>query len=474
MRHLDENFIGGAWRAASGGRLAVLNPATESPICEITLGTAADVDAAVRAARKAFLSYAAWEPTRRIGLLRRILEIYDRRSEDLAQRVTEEVGVPITFSREAQIFYGRSHLAKLIEVMETFQFDRMRGSTAVALEPIGVCGLITPWNWPLNQIVNKVGPALAAGCTMVMKPSEVAPLNAIIFAEILEEAGVPAGVFNLVQGDGATVGNAISSHPGIDMVSFTGSTRAGIQVARNAAETVKRVHQELGGKSAQIVLPDADLESAVTSGLHGCYSNAGQSCSAPTRMLVPRAAMSRALEIAVEAARTYVVGDPTDVATTMGPVINAIQYDKIQRLIGSGIEAGATLGLGGVGRPTHLNRGYFIQLTVFGNVTPDMAVAREEIFGPVLSIIGYSTEDEAVEIANDSVYGLAGYVNSKDLDRARSVARRIRAGCIFINNPEWDAGAPFGGYKQSGNGREYADFGLESFLEIKGMVGYAA
>lgn len=474
MDHLQDHYIDGAWVPASGKLVDVVNPATEKPICQIRLGTPEDVDVAVTAARRAFATYPETTRQERIALLKRIVEIYDRRTGELAATVTAEVGAPITFSRDAQIYYARCHFTKMIELLDTFSFNSMRGTTAVALEPVGVCGLVTPWNWPLNEIIKKVAPALAAGCCVVLKPSEVAPLNAILLAEILHEAGVPAGAFNMVQGSGDIVGNAMSSHPDIDMMSFTGSTRAGILVAKNAAETVKRVHQELGGKSAHIILPDADFSSAVAAGVHGCFGNAGQSCSAPTRMLVPHDRMEEATRIAVDVALSYKLGDPESSHVTMGPVVSKIQFDRVQHLIASGISEGATVAIGGVDRPANIETGYFVQPTIFSHVKPDMTIAREEIFGPVLSIIGYDTEDEAVSIANDSRYGLAGYVDSADLERARGVARRLRAGCIFINTPEWDAGAPFGGYKQSGNGREYGEFGLEAFLEIKGMVGYGA
>jgi aldehyde dehydrogenase (NAD+) len=344
----------------------------------------------------------------------------------------------------------------------------------VVREPIGVVGLITPWNWPLNQITCKVGPALAAGCTMVLKPSEIAPLDAIIFAEILHEAGVPKGVFNLVNGDGPTVGQALAQHPDVDMMSFTGSTRAGILVAKSGADTVKRIHQELGGKSANILFPDVDLELAVTKGVAGCFGNSGQSCNAPTRMYVPRERHDEAAAIAKTAAEKFSVGPADDPKSRLGPVVSQIQFDKIQDLIKSGIDEGAALVTGGTGRPGGLNRGYYVKPTIFANVSQDMRIAREEIFGPVLAIMPYETIDEVVDRANDTVYGLASYLQSKDQKRAQEVARRMRSGNVYINYPAWDAGMPFGGYKQSGNGREYAEYGLEDFMEIKGIVGYEA
>jgi aldehyde dehydrogenase (NAD+) len=361
-----------------------------------------------------------------------------------------------------------------IEALEAYEFSHLRGTTMVVKEPIGVCALITPWNWPLNQIVCKVAPAIAAGCTVVLKPSEIAPVSGLIFAEAMEAAGVPNGVFNLVNGTGPDVGQVMAGHPDVDMVSFTGSTRAGIIVAKTAADTVKRVAQELGGKSANIILPDADFETAVTKGVEGCFGNSGQSCDAPTRMLMPAARHDEALEIARKAAEAHKVGHPDAADTRLGPVVSQLQFDKIQRLIEAGIKEGATLVTGGLGRPEGLNRGYYVRPTVFGHVTPDMTVAREEIFGPVLSVLSYRDEDDAVRIANDTVYGLAAYVQSKDIRHARAVAARMRAGSVYLNYPDWDTHAPFGGYKQSGNGREYADWAIHDFLEVKGIVGWGA
>ena len=403
-----------------------------------------------------------------------ILDAYNARFEDIAQAVSQEMGAPIGLAREAQAWAGRGHMEAAIAALEAYEFTELRGTTMVVKEPIGVCALITPWNWPLNQIVCKVAPAIAAGCTVVLKPSEIAPISGIIFAEVMDAAGVPKGVFNLVNGTGPDVGQVMAGHPDVDMVSFTGSTRAGIIVAKTAADTVKRVAQELGGKSANIVLPDADFETAVTKGVQGCFGNSGQSCDAPTRMLVPADRHDEALSIAKAAAEAHRVGDPRSTETDLGPVVSQLQYDKIQRLIEAGIKEGATVVTGGPGRPEQLNRGYYVRPTVFGHVTPDMTIAREEIFGPVLSVLSYTDDDDAVRIANDTVYGLAAYVQSKDIEHARAIAARMRAGSVYLNYPAWDTSAPFGGYKQSGNGREYADWAIHDFLEIKGVVGYGA
>ena len=468
-------YVAGAWVDPLGGQmLDVIDPSTEEAYTSIAVGSVADVDRAVAAAREAFPAFTRTSREERLALLRRILEIYDERYEDIAQAVSQEMGAPIGFAREAQAFAGQIHMKSAIEALESFEFERQRGTTRIVREGIGVAGLITPWNWPLNQIVCKVAPAIAAGCTMVLKPSEIAPISGIVFAEIMHAAGVPAGVFNMVNGTGQEVGAAISSHPDIDMVSFTGSTRAGILVAKAAADTVKRVSQELGGKSANIILPDADLETAVRLGVAGCFGNSGQSCDAPTRMLVPAGRHDDALAIARKAAEEHVVGDPRSADTMLGPVVSQLQFDKIQKLIETGMKEGATLVTGGPGRPEHLNRGYYVRPTVFGHVTPDMTIAREEIFGPVLSVLSYQDEAEAIRVANDTPYGLAAYVQSGNIDRARAVARELRAGMVHINYPDWDTHAPFGGYKQSGNGREYGEFGIHEFLEVKGIAGYGA
>jgi aldehyde dehydrogenase (NAD+) len=475
MSHNLQFYIDGQWVQPSGSKtLEVIDPSTEEAIGTIALGNEADVDKAVAAARAAFPAYAATSKAERLALMRRLLEAYKARHADIAQTLSREMGAPMELAHKAQAAMGTGHLAKMIQTLENFAFEELRGTTLIAKEPIGVVGMITPWNWPMNQIMCKVAPALAAGCTMVLKPSEIAPLNAVIFAEIMHEAGIPKGVFNLVNGDGPTVGEAISRHPGVDMVSFTGSTRAGILVAKAAADTVKRVHQELGGKSANIILDDADLNKAVKLGVESVMRNSGQSCNAPTRMFVPAALQDQAVAIAKAVAEPLKVGAPASNETFLGPVVSETQYNKIQKLIEAGIKEGADLVTGGSGRPEGLNRGYYVRPTVFANVTDEMTIAREEIFGPVLSILPYQSDDEVVQRANDTPYGLASYVQSGSLERARKVAAQMRSGNVYINYPAWDAGAPFGGYKQSGNGREYADFGLEEFLEIKGTVGYAA
>jgi aldehyde dehydrogenase (NAD+) len=438
----------------------------------IGVGTAADADRAVEAAFRAFPNFSRTCKQQRLALLRKILECYNERYEDISQAVTKELGAPLAFSRDAQAWAGRIHLESTIEALDHFDFDERRGTSMIAWEPIGVCALITPWNWPLNQIVCKVAPALAAGCTVVLKPSEIAPFSAIIFAEVLEKAGVPKGAFNLINGTGPDVGQYLAGHPLVDMVSFTGSTQAGIVVAKTAAETVKRVAQELGGKSANIILPDADLSDAVAKGVQACFSNSGQSCDAPTRLLVPADRHEDAIEIAKIAAAATRVGDPCSDGADIGPVISQQQFDKIQRLIGCGIDEGAILVAGGLGKPDGLEVGYYVRPTVFAGVTPDMTIAREEIFGPVLSIMPYETEADAVRIANSSIYGLAAYVQSHNPEKARAVARELRAGSVYINYAPWDTHAPFGGYKQSGNGREYADWGIRDFLEVKGIIGW--
>lgn len=475
MNHNMQFYIDGKWVDPVTPRsIDVINPSNESVITQVSLGSKADVDKAVAAAKRAFVTYSQTPLKDRIALLERIVTIFKRRSPEIAEALSKEMGAPMPFALESQAASGDAHLEKLIKVLKEYPFDKLKGTTLVTREPIGVVGLITPWNWPLNQIACKVGPALAAGCTMILKPSEIAPLNCIIFAEVLDEAGVPAGVFNLINGDGPSVGHAMSTHSGIDMMSFTGSTKAGIQVAKDSADTVKRVSQELGGKSANILFPDVDFKKAVIKGVNGCFGNSGQSCNAPTRMFVPRDRMDEAAEYAKMASEKFVVG-PADAPTTnMGPVVSQVQYDKIQALIESGIKEGATLVTGGLGRPSGYNHGYFVRPTVFANVTHSMRISKEEIFGPVLSILAYDSIDSAIEMANDSEFGLAAYVQSADLEKARNAARRLRAGCVHINYPAWDDGIPFGGYKQSGNGREYAEYGLEEFLETKGIAGYNA
>jgi aldehyde dehydrogenase (NAD+) len=473
MSHHLQFYINGQWvDPVTPKTLEVINPATEQAYTKISVGSAADVDRAVAAARAAFPSFSATDKATRLRLLKRILAIYNERAEDIAQVVSDEMGAPLAWARDAQTWAGRVHLEATIAALESYEFEHQRGTTRVVKEAIGVVALITPWNWPLNQIVCKVAPAIAAGCTMVLKPSEIAPISGILFSEIMHAAGTPPGVYNMVNGDGPSVGQVMAGHPGVDMVSFTGSTRAGIIVAKTAADTVKRVAQELGGKSPNIILADAELEPAVRKGVEACFANAGQSCDAPTRMLVHRSQHDAALAIAKAAAETQKVGDPRAPDTVLGPVISETQFNKIQRLIETGIKEGATLVTGGTGRPAGLERGYYVRPTVFGNVTRDMTIAREEIFGPVLAILPYDDEEQAIEIANDTVYGLAAYVQSKDLSHARAVARRMRAGQVNVNYPDWDTFAPFGGYKQSGNGREYADWAIHDFVEVKGVIGY--
>jgi aldehyde dehydrogenase (NAD+) len=429
------------------------------------------VDRAARAARRAFASYSETSVAERLSWLRKIIAGFRARLPELARMMTLEMGSPITFATERQATVALFHFEEAVRVLADYRFEERMGSGIVRREPIGVCGLITPWNWPLNQVASKVAPALATGCTVVLKPSEIAPLSSMLLAEIVHAAGLPAGVFNLVNGDGPTVGEAIASHREIDMVSFTGSTTAGVKVAKLAADTVKRVAQKLGGKSANIILADADIRAAVIAGVQACYTNAGQNCQSPTRMLIPRAQRDAAFETACEAVDAIRLGDPLDPASTMGPLVSQMQYDKVQGLIQSGIEEGATLVAGGTGRPEQIDRGYFVRPTIFGDVTREMRIAREEVFGPVLAIMSYDTEDEAIDIANDTPFGLAGFVQSKDLKRARAVANPIRAGRVYLNGAVFDRSLPFGGYKQSGNGREFGVFGFEEYLEVKAILG---
>jgi len=464
-------FIDGAWVAPASARtIDVIDPGSEKSIGRVALGAAEDVDRAVAAARRAFSTYSATSREDRIALLGRIADIYKRRFTEMGETISREMGAPISFATRFQAGAGMGHFRVARDLLKDFHFEETSGQTLVVREPIGVVGMITPWNWPANQICCKVAAALAAGCTMVLKPSEVAPFSAVLIAEILEEAGVPPGVFNLVHGD-ATVGRAIASHPDVDCISFTGSTRAGIDVAVRAAPTVKRVGQELGGKSANILLDDVDLEKAVTEGVKLCFRNAGQSCNAPTRMLVPRTMMTQAAAIAKRVAEAVKVGSPSDPATEMGPVVSDVQWRKIQGLIETGVREGATLVAGGPGKPDGLDAGYYVKPTVFSNVTPQMAIAKEEIFGPVLAIMGYDDEAHAVTIANDHPFGLAGYVHGADVARARRVASRVRAGMVTINMAPADPAAPFGGYRQSGNGREWGRFGIEEYLEVKAVMG---
>lgn len=472
MREYLKFYIDGQWvEPLRPNTLEVDNPTTEEASGTIALGSSADVDLAVNAARRAFAGWSQTTREERLDVLQAILAEYQKRAGDLADAVTEEMGAPASLAAGPQVNLGLGHLMTAIDVLKNYEFEEQHGSTLVVKEPIGVCGLITPWNWPINQIAVKVYPALATGCTMVLKPSEVAPYSAQIFTEIVDAAGVPAGVYNLVYGDGPGVGAPLSSHPDVDMVSFTGSTRAGVEVARNAAPTVKRVTQELGGKSPNIVLDDDDFAKSVAAGVSVMMMNSGQSCNAPSRMLVPNSRMDEAIEIAKQTAGAVKVGDPGD-KSAIGPVASKAQFDKIQGLIQKGIDEGATVAVGGTGRPDGLDRGYYVKPTVFAHVTNDMTIAREEIFGPVLCILGYDDLDQALEIANDTEYGLAGYVSGSDLDKAREVARRIRAGSVAINHG-FDMSAPFGGYKRSGNGREWGHFAFDEFLEVKAALGYA-
>ncbi len=471
MLDLTKFYIDGEWVEAHGkGRLDVINPATEKTFAVIALGDESDVDMAAKAARRAFESYSNSTIGERKALLQRIIEEYLRRNEEMARAITAEMGAPKALALHAQSASSLGHFQTAINALDEIAFEEDKGSHWLLREPIGVCALITPWNWPMNQISCKVAPALAAGCTMVLKPSEVAPASAHLFAEILDAAGVPKGVFNLVDGAGPVVGAAMSSHPEVDMVSFTGSTRAGVEVARNAAATVKRVAQELGGKSANIILDDADFKKAVSRGVMACMNNSGQSCNAPTRMLVPASRMDEAIAIAKETALKVRVGDPDADGTVIGPVVSEVQWGKIQALIRKGIDEGAELVAGGPGRPEGLDLGYYVKPTIFARANNKMTIAREEIFGPVLTIIPYKDEDDAVAIANDTPYGLSAYVYSGDIAHAQKVARRLRAGNVHLNGAGVDVTAPFGGYKQSGNGREWGTLGVEEFLETKAVL----
>jgi aldehyde dehydrogenase (NAD+) len=474
MQDARQFYIDGKWLApAQPLDFPVINPATEEQIATISLGSAADVDKAVAAAKRAFDSFSESTVEQRRELLQRTVAVYKAKSKEMAQAISSEMGAPLAFAKAAQVGAGLAHFMEILRLLEHFAFEEVRGTTLFRKEPIGVCGLITPWNWPMNQIVAKVAPAIAAGCTMVLKPSEFAPLSAYLFAQILDEANVPAGVFNLVNGDGPTVGAALSAHPDIAMISFTGSTRAGVAVATAAAPTVKRVTQELGGKSANIILDDANFAVAVKEGAISCFRNTGQSCNAPTRMLVPKSRMAEAVEAATQAAAATNVGDPTVETTTLGPLSGKAQFEKVERMIKKGIDEGAKLVAGGPGRPEDLDKGYYARPTVFADVRNEMTIAREEIFGPVLCIIPYDNEDDAVRIANDTPYGLSGFVTSGDLEHARRVAKRIRSGNVHINGARPDFAGCFGGYKQSGNGREWGESGLEEFLELKTVFGYA-
>ncbi|MEZ5605574.1 MAG: aldehyde dehydrogenase family protein [Burkholderiaceae bacterium] len=474
MQHTQQFYIDGQWVDPVTPRsLDVINPSTEQAIAQISLGSAADVDKAVKAARRAFESFSHTTREERLALLEKVLAVYKQRADDVAQAISQEMGAPLWLSKAAQAAMGVAHLKQTLAILKDFEFQAVKGSTATLYEPVGVVGMITPWNWPINQMMCKVAPALAAGCTVILKPSEIAPLSGLLLAEVMHEAGVPAGVFNLVNGDGLGVGEAMSVHPGIDMMTFTGSTRAGIAVAKAAADTVKRVTQELGGKSANIVLDDADIEKAVKQGVQACFTNSGQSCNAPTRMFVPRAKQDQAMAVAKAVAeRTQVADAMAPEGMAMGPVVSQAQFSKIQGLIQKGIDEGATLVAGGTGRPDGMDKGYFVKPTVFADVRNDMTIAREEIFGPVLVMIPYDSEDDAIRMANDSPYGLSGYVQSGSLEHARQVAARLRTGMVHLNGAGPDVGAPFGGYKQSGNGREWGEHGFREFLEVKAVMGY--
>lgn len=475
MRDYTKFYINGSWvEPSENNTLAVENPATLEQCATIAIGNDADVDNAVAAAKAAFETFSQTSVEERAALLDKIAGIYMARIGEIAEAIREEMGAPISLASTAQAYAGLAHITEAAKVLRNFSFSEDLGAHRVVKEPIGVCGLITPWNWPMNQVTCKVAPALAVGCTMVLKPSEVAPLSSYIFTEIMHEAGVPAGVYNMVNGDGPGVGTALSKHPDVDMMSFTGSTRAGSLVAQNAAPTVKRVTQELGGKSPNIILDDADLEKAVTGGVLHMYNNTGQSCNAPSRMLVPRSRLAEAEQIAAAVSQSVVVGDTASKDTTMGPVVSKVQWDKIQVLIQKGIDEGAKLVCGGTGLPDGVETGHYVKPTVFSEANNEMTIAREEIFGPVLTMIPYDSEEEAIRIANDTPYGLAGYVQSGDMDHARAVAAKIRAGNIHINGASGGPDIPFGGYKQSGNGREWGAHGFTDYLEIKAIEGYTA
>jgi aldehyde dehydrogenase (NAD+) len=465
-------YINGSWVKPNGVEtLDVINPASEEKVTKISLGTANHVNEAVAAARTAFETYSQTPVEQRIDLLTTIREIYKRRLDDVADAIQTEMGAPTYLAKGAQAMVGLGHLKAAIRSLTNHNFEYEHGSFIIRHEPIGVCGLITPWNWPVNQVVSKLAPCLAAGCTAILKPSEIAPLSSMVIAEILDEAKVPAGVFNLINGMGPVVGEAMSAHPDIDMMSFTGSTRGGVAVAKASADSVKRVSQELGGKSANIILDDANFEGSIRAGVDSCMSNTGQSCNAPTRMLVPASRKDDAYSIAIDAAEKVIAGDPKKEETTIGPLVSDVQYKKVQNLIQKGIDEGAELLIGGTGKPDGLEKGYYAKPTVFGNVENDMAISKEEIFGPVLSMLTYENIDDAVAIANDTEYGLAAYVSGEDKETLTSIARRLRAGQIHVNYGSGGADAPFGGYKQSGNGREKAEWGLEEFLEVKAIMG---
>ncbi len=465
-------YIDGAWTTPSGGgAFDMIDPATEERIGVVGMGGDADVDAAIAAARRSFDDFARTTRDERIAMLERALVAYQKRYEDIATAIRLEMGAPAALARGAQAGIGVGHLKTMLKILKDFPFEERHGDTRLVQEPVGVVAMITPWNWPINQVACKVVPALAAGCTMVLKPSEYSPASAALWAEVMHDAGLPNGVFNMIYGEGATVGARMSAHPDVDMVSFTGSTRAGIEVARNAAPTVKRVHQELGGKSPNVILDDADLSKAIPAGVRHVAQNTGQSCNAPTRMLVPRSLLGQVEELARATAAAIRVGDPADTATEMGPQVSRLQFERVQAYIEKGIAEGARLLVGGPGRPAGLTRGFFTRPTIFTDVRNDMTIAREEIFGPVLCLIPYGDEDEALRIANDTPYGLAAYVWSGDAGRAARAAARIRAGAVHINGANLSMDGPFGGFKRSGNGREWGVHGLRDFCEVKAIVG---
>ena len=468
----DQCYIDGQWQAVEGGKpLDVIHPGSEAVIGQITLGNQNTVNQAVAAAKQAFSTFSLSSKDQRIALLERIIALYKERYSEMAKHISDEMGAPIDLAEGAQAGSGLAHLKQALAALKAFDFSEPLDSSTVLYEPVGVCGLITPWNWPMNQIACKVAPALASGCTMVLKPSEIAPLSAYLFAQILDEAGVPPGVFNLVNGEGPEVGSALSSHPDIDMISFTGSTRAGVAVAKSAADTVKRVSQELGGKSANILLDDVDWKKAVDHAVSACMHNTGQSCNAPTRLLVPEGVYDQAVELAKSAARDLVIGRCDDPETFMGPVVSETHYHNIQQKIALAIEQGAELVCGGLGKPEGFEQGYYVKPTIFANVDNSMDIARQEVFGPVLVIMSYKDDDDAIAIANDSDYGLSGYVYGEDKARVMNVAKRLRTGMVHINGAWTDPQAPFGGYKQSGNGREWGKFGLHDYLEVKAIMG---
>lgn len=465
-------YIDGEWvDPVEPNSMDVINPATEEPMGTISVGSAADVDKAVAAAKRAFPAFSKTSRQERIEIFEAILAGLEKRHDDIALSISQEMGAPMWFAKADQASSGAQHFSTTLEVLKNFKFEETIGDTRLRHEPIGVCALITPWNWPINQVAVKVAPALAAGCSMILKPSEVAPFDACILAEIIDEVGLPAGVFNLVNGDGPSVGAPLTAHPDVDMVSFTGSTQAGRAITKAAADTIKRVSLELGGKSANIIFDDADLQKAVSRGVKNCFGNSGQSCNAPTRMLVAKSQYAEAVEIARETAEKVKVGDPSDDSSRLGPVASEAQYNKIQDLIDQGMKEGAELVAGGPGRPDGLNKGFYVRPTIFAGVHNDMTIAREEIFGPVLCMIPYESEDEAIEIANDTRYGLSNYLSTGSEERANRVAAQLRSGMVHINGGGLDSHAPFGGYKESGNGREWGVYGLEEFLEVKSVYG---